>query len=221
MIRVTIYLISMTWLGHTPRIVSISSSTASSPSASAPAPTPAPAPASAPTPPWATSPPLPPSPGQRPAVLHAKRNSSLARERMELHHNRGKRVHQFEQGNVVTIKVPDADHPRQGAPPRLFALVRERKYRGYILQTTSGIINRLQHASNLRVVNQSLSHIYAAKIHAASNTSMISMRQAALEGRTSPQLVVCACKKMPCSGAMPLQACQRSMHYLLPWKGST
>lgn len=164
--------------------------------------TPSPPPLTSPPP---TSPPpisplSPTPPTERPAILRAKRNSESARQRMVLRHSRGKRVHQFEEGDVVTVKISTKDYPGHGAPPRLFALIKERKHRGFVLQTKAGILDCLQHASNLGVVNQTLIGIYAAEIHAANNTRKVTLRHAAREGRMGPELIACGCKTMPCGG---------------------
>ena len=140
----------------------------------------------------------PTPPTQRLSVLRGKASSDKARDRMLLRHNRGKRVHHFEKGDVTTLKIPAKDHPGKGAPPRLFAIIAEVKHRGYILQTKAGILNHTYPANALGVVNQDLAHIYAAEIHAANKITKVSLRLAAREGHVGPAYITCNCRTMPC-----------------------
>ena len=68
-----------------------------------------------------TSPPS--SPSQRPVVKRALKQSTHARHLMKLRHDRGKHVHVFEVGYVVTVKVPPIDQPGKGSPSRLYAKI--------------------------------------------------------------------------------------------------
>ena len=104
----------------------------------------------------------------------------------------------FQIGDVVTVKIPTIDNPGKGAPPRLFALINDKRRSKYEVQTKSDIIDTLLPTGKLRSVDQALKSVYASEIVAANNTKKVSLRHAARGGVAGPKYIFCGYKKMPC-----------------------
>ena len=148
-----------------------------------------------------SDPPTPPTPNlplECPALQYGKDQSDHSQRQMETRYNRDKTTNVFQIGDVITVRIPPADDPSKGAPPRLFALVCDKRRNKYEVQTVAGIINTLLPAKELGPVNENLKNHYASDINASNCTKKVTLRHAARGGVTGPEYVFCNCKKMPC-----------------------
>ena len=105
----------------------------------------------------------------------------------------------FQISDVITVKIPTTDNPGKGAPPRLFALINDKRRSKYKMQTKLDIIDTLLSTSELGFVDQALKNVYASEIVATNNTKKVTLRHAARGGVASPKYIFCGCKKMPYS----------------------
>jgi hypothetical protein len=134
-------------------------------------------------------------PLQRSALHRGLRNSEHAQNLMIRRYNKGKKVRVWENGEIVTVKIPKQDRPA-GTHNKLFARILQRKRQNYQLQTRCGVINKYVGCRQLGWVNPALYDVYSSDL--GNNITKISMRTAARDGRVGAERHCCTCKKMPC-----------------------